>query len=249
MSSTNPHFENKTVYEHVKEARNKGLYASMETHGVEMPGRYAAGLDSAKDTAITLQLLFVVMSALSLSLGQIFLGTFLFSIGWLIWKTGRSALLGWSRLERLHRLIEEERWEIEHHRAQEREELTVLYQMKGFKGKLLEEVIDVLMADDNRLLQVMLEEELGLQLEVYEHPLKQSLGAAIGVLVSSGIFFLALCIPVFYATYLASFIIIASCCYFEAKKQKNEVPSAIIWTIAISALALSIAYLISKVHL
>ncbi|NNM43886.1 MAG: hypothetical protein HKM07_06040, partial [Chlamydiae bacterium] len=121
MSSPNPpHFEDKSVYQHVKEARNKGLYTSMEAHGIEIPGRYAAGLDCAKDTAITLQLLFVAMTALSLSLHQIFLGTLLFSMGWLIWKTGRSALLGWSRLERLHRLIEEERWEIEHHRAQER---------------------------------------------------------------------------------------------------------------------------------
>ena len=51
-----------------------------------------------------------------------------------------------------------------------------------FSGKLLDEVIDVLMADDNRLLQVMLEEELGLSLETYEHPLKQAAGAFFGVI-------------------------------------------------------------------
>ncbi len=36
--------------------------------------------------------------------------------------------------------IEEERWEIQHHRAQERLELTEMYAAKGLSGKLLEEV-------------------------------------------------------------------------------------------------------------
>jgi hypothetical protein len=107
----------------------------------------------------------------------LFLMLSLFSFGWAVWKTGRSALLGWGRMERLHRLIEEERWEIQHHRAQERRELGEMYRAKGFDGKLLEEVLDVLMSDDNRLLKVMLEEELGLTLEAYEHPLRQAIGA------------------------------------------------------------------------
>ena len=34
------------------------------------------------------------------------------------------------------------------------------------------------MADGDRLLRVMLEEELGFSLEVYDHPLKQALGFA-----------------------------------------------------------------------
>ena len=95
-------------------------------------------------------------------------------------------------MERLHRVIEEEKWEIEHNRAQEREELTEMYRVKGLTGRLLEEVVDVLMADDNRLLRVMLEEELGLTLEVYEHPLKQSVGAAIGVALTALLCFLGL---------------------------------------------------------
>ncbi len=90
---------------------------------------------------------------------------------------GRSAWLGWSRLERLHRILAQEKWEIEHNREQEREELGVLYAAKGFEGKLLEDVLDVLMADGDRLLKVMVEEELGLTLESQVHPLKQGLGA------------------------------------------------------------------------
>src|SRR6185295_12766345 len=81
-------------------------------------------------------------------------------------------------------VLEQERWEIEHHRQQERDELKELYRAKGFEGKLLEDVLDVLMADDDRLLKVMLEEEMGLQLAQLDHPMKQGLGAAFGALVS-----------------------------------------------------------------
>ena len=96
------------------------------------------------------------------------------------WKTARSALLGWARVERFHRVIEEERWEIEHHRAARKARAYRNVPGKGLTGKFLEEVIDVLMADDNRLLRVMLEEELGITLEAYEHPLKQAAGAFCG---------------------------------------------------------------------
>ena len=41
------------------------------------------------------------------------------------------------------------------------------------------------MADGERLLKVMVEEELGLSLESQEHPLKQGAGAALGALVAS----------------------------------------------------------------
>ena len=78
------------------------------------------------------------------------------------------------------RLLEEEKWEIEHNRNQEKVELKVLYRAKGFEGKLLDDVVDVLMADDKRALHIMLKEELGMTLEAYEHPLKQSLGALLG---------------------------------------------------------------------
>ncbi|MBI2809614.1 MAG: VIT1/CCC1 transporter family protein, partial [Candidatus Melainabacteria bacterium] len=167
------HFRGKTVPDHLKEARARGALASAEIHGTEMPGHFAAGADTAKETAFALLFLWVIFSHY-LAPELTFLFLVLFCAGWTIWKTARSALLGWARMERMHRVIEEERWEIEHHRTQERQELTEMYHAKGLEGKLLEEVIEVLMSDDNRLLRVMLEEELGLTLEIYEHPLKQA---------------------------------------------------------------------------
>jgi len=180
------HFEGKEPLEHVIEARKKGKMASAEVHGTELPGHISAFADAAKETAVILLILWVLLA------DKIPLMMLVIVSGWLVWKVGRSAILGWSRLERLHRVIEEERWEIEHHRSTEKEELKALYEAKGFTGKLLDEAVEVLMADDNRLLQVMLEEELGLSLESYEHPLKQASGAFIGVVASALIFFLGL---------------------------------------------------------
>ena len=150
---------------------------------LKLPGHISAGSDAARETAIVFLLLAILLNALTTPTPSIFwLISGVFTFGWFLWKIGRSAWLGWSRLERLHRVMAEEKWEIEHHRKQERTELKALYEAKGFEGKLLEDVLDVLMADEERTLQIMLEEELGLSLEQQEHPLKQSMGAAIGTL-------------------------------------------------------------------
>ncbi len=226
------HFKGKPALDHVIEARQKGRIAASEIHGTELPGHYSAAADAAKETAV----IFCLMQFLP----HRFL--IAFGIGYLIWKVGRSAILGWSRLERFHRLIEEERWEIEHHRPQEKEELTALYAAKGFSGKLLEEAVEVLMADDNRLLQVMLEEELGLTLESYEHPLKQAAGAFVGVvgaalIVTFGTFFLP-----FWGSALCAGLVIALSAGTTAQLQKNRPLPSIIWNLAVAALACAIAY-------
>lgn len=229
------HFKGKEALEHVIEARLRGRAASAEIHGTEMPGHYSAAADAAKETAFV----FLILWSLGVSFPF-----FAFVLGWLFWKGGRSAFLGWSRLERLHRLIEEERWEIEHHRAQEKEELRALYAAKGFSGKLLDEAVDVLMADDNRLLQVMLEEELGLNLESYEHPLKQATGAMVGALGASAFFLLP---P--WTTPLSSALIIAISAGLFAKLERNKPLPAIVWNLALAALAAGAAHLIAQIFL
>ena len=157
---------------------------------------------------------------------------------------GRSAFLAWSRLQRLHRLIEEERWEIEHHRSQEREELAALYAAKGFSGKLLDEVIDVLMADDNRLLRVMLEEEMGLTLEIYEHPLRQALGAGVGVLCASALCLLgALAHPLYGLPGMAA-LLLAGSALMTAKLEHGPPLPALIWSLAVAFLGTAAVYFI-----
>jgi len=237
------HFQGKTVVEHLKEARTRGAMASAEVHGMEMPGHVAAGADAGKEMALALLILSIVLPQL-LPFEKTWLLLLLFSGGWILWKTARSALLGWARIERLHRLIEEERWEIEHHRQQEKEELTEMYAAKGLEGKLLEEVIEVLMADDNRLLRVMLEEELGLTLEAYEHPLKQAFGAFCGSAISAFACLLGFwTVPIYGLPVLAA-LIVAGCTLISAKLERNHAWNSIVWNLAIFCLVGGSLYLL-----
>lgn len=236
------HFKGKTVVEHLKEARQKGAIASAEIHGMEMSGSAAACADAARETAVALLLFGLIFFLMKIEISFVHIFLLLFSTGWLIWKIGRSAILGWGRLERLHRLIEEERWEIQHNRQQEREELTGLYEAKGFEGKLLDQVIDVLMADDNRCLRIMLEEEMGLTLESYEHPLKQALGAAIGVISSAVIVMIGWFSGGYLGLYIGAGIVLAVATWMASSLERNRVNSSLIWTSGIIVLAIGIVY-------
>lgn len=242
MKKEYPHFKGKEAIAHLLEAREKGLEATIEEHGKELSGPLFAGTDAAKETAVILTILAILFQGIGLPINYALISFAIFSFAYLLYKTGRSALLGWNRLERLHRVIEEERWEIEHHRHQEKEELIALYKDKGFSGKLLQEVIEVLMADDNRLLQVMLQEELGLKLESFEHPLKQAFGAFIGTistLIIMGLSFLAF-FP--YSSIAGASLIIIISSTLSAKHQKNKVLLSNVWNLALAYLCFSITY-------
>ena len=245
----NSHFKGKEALQHVIDARLKGFSASAEIHGTELPGHYSAAADAAKETAIALLILWTLFHEMGLPSYKVHWFSLVFVLGYLAWKVGRSAILGYSRLERLHRLIEEERWEIEHHRAQEREEIKALYAAKGFSGKLLDEVIDVLMADDNRLLQVMLEEELGLNLETYEHPLKQAAGACVGVFGSALIMSFGLFTLPSWGTILCATVVVSLSAGTSAQLEKNKPLPSIVWNLAVAALSASIAYFAAQIFL
>lgn len=240
------HFEGKSIPTHLKEARIKGARAAAEIHGTEISGQKSAFADTLKDTSLTLTLLWLLLFPL-LPLKQTLLVLILFFGGWIFWKTARSACFGWARLERLHRIIEEERWEIEHHREQEREELFELYRAKGFEGELLSEVVNVLMADDNRLLEVMLEEELGVPLEVYEHPLQQAFGAFLGALVP--LFIGAASFYLFSSTGLISafFLLFLLSGVFTAKIEKISIIPALVWNAAIFSLSGGLIFFLQKI--
>ena len=231
------HFQGKSAYEHLKEARKKGAKASEEIHGAELAGHIFAYLDALKDSTLCA----MIFWEFSLFFPIPFWSLLFFLFGLMLWKTVRSALLGWSRIERLHRLIEEERWEIEHHRENEKAELIEMYQAKGFQGKLLEDVVTILMADDNRLLQVMLQEELGLSLEFLEHPLKQSLGAFLGVLSALVVLSFA-ALYHFYIFVAAGSFLIGSASFACAKWEKNKKAQAVIWNISGAAVVLVCLY-------
>lgn len=234
------HFQGKDAIGHVIEAQAQGLTASSEIHGTEIPGHISAAADAARETSLLLLLLSIIL--IPFHPEHLIAILVIFSLSWAVWKIGRSALLGWSRLERLHRILAQEKWEIEHHRQQERDELRELYRVKGFEGQLLEDVLDVLMADDNRLLKVMVEEELGLTLSSHEHPLKQGLGALAGTLFAAVVFILTLVFLPPIVTLLSAFIVIGMAGFLSAKQSQNRLIPAIIWNIGIALLSFCVLY-------
>ncbi len=236
------HFEDKDPLSHVISKRAEGVVSLSESHGTEIPGHISAAADAGRETAVIFIVLWLILSHFSVAFALMMNVFFVVGIGLLFWKTGRSAWLGWSRLERLHRVIDEERWEIEHHRMQEREELKVLYRAKGFEGKLLEDVMDVLMADGDRLLRVMLEEELGLALEAYEHPLKQALGAAAGVMGVAVISVAALWIYPHLGLPIGAAAMIIAAAIISAKYEKNRLIDAAVWNVATGTISLGAVY-------
>lgn len=234
------HFAGKNAVEHVAEAQAKGLIAEAEGHSSESAGYLAAAADSGRDTAIFLTILAAFLTPFSESFSVLTLLT-IASFAWAVWKGGRSARLGWARLERLHRVLEQERWEIEHHRQQERDELKALYAAKGFSGQLLEEVMDVLMADGDRLLRVMVEEELGLSLEAQEHPIQQGFGAFVGSALIAAILIASYALSPCAMPYVAAGLLMATSS-FMAHLEGNSLLSAAIWNLGIGGFTYAVVY-------
>ncbi len=204
---------------------------------MELPGHLSSGADALRETT-----LFLFLSWFLLSAQLPFLAAVAFAL--IAWKTGRSAHLGYARMERLHRVMEQEKYEIENNRDQEREELKALYRAKGFEGKLLDDVIDVLMADNDRLLRVMLEEELGLSLQAYDHPLKQCFGAFVGSSLASLAFIASVLFLPFWATCTFAALMVGAGAAVAAAYERNRVIPAIVWNLAIAGLSCGVGYFI-----
>lgn len=239
------HFEGKDALGHVAEAQARGIVSATEIHGTEIPGHISGGADAARETALILLLISVIVPPSVHVLPQLAI----FALGWFLWKVGRSSWLGWFRLERLHRVLQQEKWEIEHNRDQERDELRILYRAKGFDGKLLEDVLDVLMADGDRLLHVMVEEELGLTLEGIEHPLKQGIGAGIGVLAAAAACFLGVWLGSSLGLILAALVLIAIAATISAYYSRNRWIPAIVWNIGLAILAYGSTFFLNQFFL
>ena len=247
MHKPRSHFNNKGVLGHLRETRIRGQKASQEDHGTESPGYFSAAIDSAKETAalfVILVMIFYLFKIISnYPDDPLFFQLFgALSIAWILWKVARSALLGWNRLSKLHRLMHEEKHEIETNPEEEREELKAIYQEKGFEGDLLERVIDVLMSDDHKALIVMLEEEFGIGLENCDHPLKQGVGAAVGSFLSISALLAGHLIFPIWGVVVASFVVTAITAYMIAKADRQNPLSTVIWHTGVLFLVAFSAY-------
>jgi vacuolar iron transporter family protein len=246
MKDNNTHFTEKSVIDHMKKARDKGTAATSEFHAVEVPGHIAAGADSAKDSAVSTFIIQMCCMTLAIDNTKINILLAVFMVGVFFWKIGRSSHLARSRLERIDALVQEEKNEIETNRDEEREELTEMYRAKGFTEPLLTKIIDVLMADDNKLLAVMLEEELGVQTNAYVHPIKQAFGAGIGVLITAISIPIGLAISTHYGLFITTFVITAIGSGLIAKIEKIPVLENTVKGLSLTFLATFATYFLTK---
>jgi len=224
-----------SIFKLIKKKIRKKILSS-EFYKTEKPEHIVAAIDAAKETVILSFILIIIFTQINLTLLSIKMIYFSFLISFAFWKICQTAFISWMRLNKFHKIIKEEKYEIEHHRENEKKELETIYKAKGFSGKLLEDVVDVLMADDNRLLQVMMEEEMGLVLRRYEHPLKQAIFSALGVLFSSMFLIFTLNKP-YEFFFLGTFIFVLTSLY-----SKTNISFKIIWNLAILALISIISF-------
>lgn len=177
--------------DHVVEARHRARQVlSGESHlGAVDDWRRALG--SARDALILVWLTWVALHGFG---DPPFTGYMLiaFAIGLALITGISTARATQTQVQYYAAELERERTEIREHFEDEQEEVRALYAAKGFREPLLTQVVNVLCADDDRLLKVMMEEELGLALHHVNHPI------LVGAwnFVASALAGLALAVPV-----------------------------------------------------
>ncbi|MBT8326851.1 MAG: VIT1/CCC1 transporter family protein, partial [Bacteroidia bacterium] len=130
------------VNEYLGEFVYGGIDGSVTTFAV-VSGAVGAGLDSS--IIIILGVANLLADGLAMSIGA-FLSTR-------------------AEIDRYNKNVKLEYWEIEHLPEKEKEEIRDIYRAKGFKGELLEQIVDVITEDDDRWVDVMMKEELEMQKE------------------------------------------------------------------------------------
>ncbi|MEX1012648.1 MAG: VIT1/CCC1 transporter family protein [Waddliaceae bacterium] len=241
------HYEGKSALSHVATRKAEGILSFAETHGTEIPGHFHAFADALRGSSLLFLLHWLLLRGSNESGPRMWSLLAIFFCGWLFWNVGRSTWLGFSRLERMHRIVEQERSEIKNHRSQEREELSELYRAKGLDGKLLEDVIDVFMADDERLLQIMVDEELCLSLGTHVHPLQQGVGAGLGVCVAGALAWICCFFLPETGIYISTILGVGGGALISAVYEKNQVIPAIVWSIGIGAVSSGMVYFLLQV--
>jgi VIT1/CCC1 family predicted Fe2+/Mn2+ transporter len=111
--------------------------------------------------------------------------------------------------------LRRERDEIRHQPEQEREEVRALYEAKGFSGPMLEQIVDTLCADEERLLKVMLEEELGIFVEQSPHPVWIGLVTAVAAMIGGLIVAATAALAPLWATAVAVAAVLFAVCVFQ----------------------------------
>ena len=118
--------------------------------------------------------------------------------------------------------LERERWEIEHLPEGEREEIKALYENYGFRGKVLDEIVEKITADEKVWLKVMMEQELRLEpvdrKKILPTALLVGISAFVGSLIPLLPFFFLPVKPSIFISLLVTATTLFAVGYYKAKK-------------------------------
>lgn len=172
-----------TTAAHLEQARRRarGLFNSEEAH--DRPYELVHAATAGRDAVVIVLMLWSVLLGIH-AIEHAFAALLAAAVAAALHTGVSNALAVHAQLRYWEGELVRERNEIRDQPEHEREELRMLYQAKGFSGELLEAVVDTISNDDERLLKVMLEEELGIFFEQRNHPVVTGLFTGAGALAS-----------------------------------------------------------------
>lgn len=158
------------VVDHLSEARHRALRVLAAESHLGAVDDWRRALISARDAVIVIWLTWVALHAFG---DPEFTDKMLvaMSIAMALLVSMSTARSTHTQLQYYACELERERTEIRDNFEAECDEIRVLYAAKGFSEPLLGQIVDTLSADEDRLLKVMMEEELGLSMYHINHPL------------------------------------------------------------------------------
>ncbi len=158
------------VADHVSDARRRARQVFGSEAHLGAVDDWRRTIVSARDALILIWMIWLALQGFgSPPWGSLLLVALAIALALLMGiSTGRSTYL---QVQYYETELERERTEIRESFAHECEEVRVLYAAKGFREPLLGQIVDTLTADEDRLLKIMMEEELGLSIQHINHPL------------------------------------------------------------------------------
>ncbi|MFH0981356.1 MAG: VIT1/CCC1 transporter family protein [Planctomycetota bacterium] len=248
-SSSEPYLTDSDMSDHVTAARERARTVfSGEGHTVAADDwRYSAL--SGRNAAILLCLVWDMLTGFGA--GE--------PAGWMLLASGvgialflgiAAGLVTHTEVNHLEAELERERREVAEDPQHEREEIMTLYAAKGFREPLLSQVVDVLCVDDDRLLKVMMEEELGLFIRLTTHPVLVGVAngltaLAVGLFLAAPVFFLAPSAAAVWVPMSGAFVVAVLALVIARHTKQPALPMAARWLI-MGAVCVGVVHFLSR---
>jgi vacuolar iron transporter family protein len=234
-----------TTAAHLESARRRarGLFAAEVAH--DRPYELVHAATAGRDAVVIILLLWAILRGVHAG-DHGWPALLAAAIAMAVYTGISNAIAIYAQLRYWESELVRERDEIRAQPEFERDELRELYRAKGFSGELLEQVIDTICSDEERLLKVMLEEELGIFFEQRNHPVLTGAMTATASLVSGLAVALAAGSGRSGVTIGVTAVVLAALCVLRnGRAVRDVVESFARWAILAGVVA-GMAYLLGK---